>query len=197
MTNIVEQTPVAETSLPHVVYGEGLDSGITVSPDQIAQTMQELGVSEQGISDTTIYMDPKSRLQTYGTHYPNRLGRLRFRSNPEIQEASGDIIRLSTIMKGTPRTDEAINRTLVHELEHRAQEERHDVKLTQGHIAIWGLALAGAVIGNRLGRSGVTKTAGTVIGAAIGHSAGYMIAPHERQARERARQVTTTAVSTK
>jgi len=185
------------TSVPRVIHDEMATPDISVDPERLAETMRELGVSEQGISDTTVYMDPKSRLQTFGTHYPNMIGRLRFRSIPEIQEAEGDIVRLSTVMKGKPRTAEEVNRTLVHELEHRAQEERHDPKLTQGHIAIYGLALAGAIIGNRLGGSKTSRAIGTAMGAAIGHSVGYIIAPHERQARARAREVTSNAVMTK
>ena len=60
-----------------------------------------------------------------------------------------------------------------------------------------GLAAAGALAGNRLGKTPVTKK----MGLAIGHSIGYLIAPHERQARQRAGQgrgapaeITTTAI---
>lgn len=194
MTNAEEQSQVPNPTLPRIVYGEGTDPGISVDTGKVAQTMRDLGVSEQGINETTLYVDPKSRLQTFGTHYPNKVGRLRFRSNPEIQEAKGDIVRLSTIMKGKARSADEINRTMVHELEHRAQGDRHDSKLTEGHLAVWGLAVAGAILGNRLGKNKASKIVGTAIGAGIGHSLGYMIAPHERQARERARQVTTKAV---
>lgn len=188
---------MSQTPVPTITYGKDTDPILIMDPHEAAQTLRELGVSDQGISDTTVYMDPKSRLQTFGTHYPNQIGRLRFRSNPEIKQTKGDIIRLSTVMKGKPRTPEEINRTFVHEGEHRAQEERHDRKLTEGHVAIYGLMLAGALLGNRLGRGKVTKTIGTVLGAGLGHTSGYMIAPHERQARARARTVTSTAVSKK
>lgn len=194
MADSVEHSQSSEVSLPRVVYGGGTDSSISVDAQEVAETMQDLGVSKQGISDTTIYVDPKSRFQTFGTHYPNKIGRLRFRSNPQIQEAKGDIVRLSTVMKGKPRTGEEINHTLVHELEHRAQEDRHDSKLTEGHIAIWGLATAGAILGNRLGKNRASKVVGTAMGAGVGHSLGYMIAPHERQARATAKAVKTSAV---
>lgn len=193
--SVNERSPsIAE---PTIAYGEVPNAEIVIDPVQAAATLRDLGVSEQGINNTTIYIDPKNRIQTFGTHYPNRNGKLRFPSVPEIQQAQGDIIRLSTTMRGKPRTPEEINRTFVHEAEHRAQKERHDKKLTEGHIAIWGLALAGAVFGNRLGKNKVTKTIGAVVGAAVGHTAGYTIAPHERQARERARTVTSSAVSKK
>ena len=83
-----------------------------------------------------------------------------------------------------------MNKTLVHELEHLAQDERDDKKVTAGHIAIWGLAAAGALLGHTLGRrkGGALTPLTTVVGAYIGHSVGYRIAPHERQARKRAGQ---------
>ncbi|GAC1387570.1 MAG: hypothetical protein NVS1B7_0550 [Candidatus Saccharimonadales bacterium] len=183
-----------ENTVPQVVQSEGASLHIAVDPERLVDTMRELGVSEQGITDTTIYLDTKSRFQTFGTHYPNKIGRLRFRSNPELQKAEGDIVRLSIVMKGKPRTPEEINRTLVHELEHRAQQDRSDRNLTQGHIAIYGLAIAGLVIGNRIGEGKVTNVMGAVVGAGFGHSIGYLIAPHERQARTRARNVTSSAV---
>lgn len=195
-----EKNNTDQTVLPTVIYGEGLAPDISISPQQAAETMRELGISDFGISEAVIYADPKNRLQVFGTHYPNWTGRQRFNSIPEIRESKGDIIRLSTKMKGRPRTAKEMNITLVHELEHLAQEDRKDRKVTEGHIAIWGLALAGAVVGNRFGKSSVSRTIGTLFGAGAGHSLGYLIAPHERQARRRAgqghktAQVTSTAV---
>lgn len=181
-------TPQSQT-IPKVIYGKGVDPAIHADPQQLADTMRDLGVSEQGIADSAVYLDPKSRFQTFGTHYPNSIGKLRFRSIPELQETEGDIIRLSTKMKGKPRSDEGMNVTLVHELEHLAQGDRKDRKVTEGHVAIWGLAAAGAVLGNKLsGKNKAGKALGTLAGAAAGHTLGYMIAPHERQARKRASQ---------
>ena len=187
-------------SVPTVLYGGNAANVISLDEHALADTMQELGIPEKAIGETTIYMDPRARLISFGTHYPNKLGRLRLRKVPGIKDATGDIIRLSTKMVfeseklGRDTNDSRMNRIAVHELEHVAQQERHDRKLNEGHIAIWGLAAAGAVIGNRLGRTKKGKALGTAVGGYVGHSIGYMIAPHERQARARARQVKSTAI---
>ena len=185
---------ISQPAVQTIVYGKGVNPDIGMDTQEAAQTLHDRGVSELGISDTTIYMDPKNRFLRFGTHYPNRLGRLRFTSIPEIQQAKGDVIRLTTVMQGKARTPEQINETFVHEGEHRAQQERKDRKITEGNIAIYGLALTGAIIGNRLGNNNLTRTAGTLLGFTLGNSVGYMVAPHERQARERTRQVKSSAV---
>lgn len=187
--------PTHELPQPRIITADALPQ---VSTSDVAATMQELNISEQGINNTSIYMDPKNRLLNLGTHYPNRLGRLRFRSTPELRNAEGDIVRISTKVKGKERTAEQMNHTLVHELEHVAQQDRSDRNLDTGHIAIWGLAAVGAIIGNKLGKqTGIKagRAAGAAIGAAVGHQTGYIIAPHERQARQRAREVTTKAIT--
>jgi hypothetical protein len=185
-----------EPALPQVVYGEGVDAAISVNVEEVAITMQDdLGISEHGIPNTTVYMDSKNRWLNKGTHYPNRIGRLRFRSNAELQKVTGDIVRISTVMKGKPLTAEQMNQTFVHELEHRAQQDRHDRKIIEGQVAILGLITVGAMLGNRIGNTRHTRMLGAAIGAAYGYIAGYTIAPHERQARQRARQVTTTAIT--
>lgn len=157
--------------------------------------MQQLGISQEAIGLSTLYLDPTSRIQTYGTHYPRLLGQLRFRSIPELRQAPGDVIRLSTIIKGEPRTADQMNRTLVHELEHIAQADRGDIGVHEGHLLIYGLAAVGTLLGRRMGRGSFTKTALVLAGAAAGHSAGYLMAPHERQARRRAQEVTTRAIT--
>ena len=182
---------------PNIVYGSGADQNIIINESELEQTMQELGISDQGISDATIYIDPKNRFLNLGTHYPNRIGRARFHSNHDIQEAKGDIIRLSTKVRGKSRPTDSMNRILVHELEHLAQQDRHDKKLTEGHVAIYGLAAAGAIIGNHLGKGQVSQKLGAVLGAALGYQAGYQLAPHEKQSRMRARTVTTSAIHRK
>lgn len=192
-TNI-ELTSDQNTPTPQIVYGEGANSDISVDTQAVAETMRHLGISDRGIDAATIYIDPVNRFQTFGTHYPNRVGRLRFRTNAEIQQAKGDIVRLSETVKGKPRTAEEMNHTLVHELEHLAQQDRHDTKLTTGHVAIWGLVVAGGMLGNKLGKNKATRATGALVGAAIGHAVGYLAAPHERQARARARQVHMTAI---
>jgi hypothetical protein len=213
-TKMTESVPVSlpqpdytatEGAVPKVVLGDGVDPTLAVDAHQLGTTMRSLGISEAGIANSAVYLDPKSRLQTFGTHYPNKLGRLRFRSVQELEQTSGDIVRLSTKMKGKPRDAAGMNVTLVHELEHLAQGDRRDKNVHEGHLAIWGLAAAGAVLGNRIGgRSKATKVLGTVLGAAAGHTLGYMIAPHERQERKRAGQglsrlpeVTSSAISHK
>lgn len=191
-------TIMPETSaLPLIVYGEGANPNDTISPEIAAETMRELGISEQAIGDAAIFLDPKNRMVNYGTHYSPRQAQLRFRSVPELSNAKGEVVRLSTTMRGKALTELQMNRTFVHELEHVAQHDRDDTKVTKGHIAIWGLAAAGAVIGSRYGKSNLVKTAGALVGAIIGYESGYMIAPHERQARHRGRAVTSTAVSRK
>lgn len=187
-----EQAPTTQTSelpsQPRIVYGEGLDPSVSVDPEAAAQTMRELGVSEAGIANSAVYIDPKNRLANNGTHYTNKLGRLRFRSVPELQDVEGDIVRLSTKVRGNERTPEQMNRTATHEWEHLAQEDRHDRKVTEGHIAIYGLAALGALAGNKLGK-GFKGKAGAAIGGFLGYQLGYRLAPHERQARLRAGQV--------
>lgn len=175
------------TAIPRIVYGEGLDPTVSVDPEAAAQTMRELGVSEAGIANSAVYIDPKNRLANNGTHYSNRLGRLRFRSVPELQDVVGDIVRISTSVRGKERTTELMNKTLTHEWEHLAQADRHDKKVTEGHIAIYGLAALGSLAGNRLGKGGKGKI-GAAIGGFLGYQLGYWLAPHERQARLRAGQ---------
>lgn len=184
-----EQAPTTQPgelpSQPRIVYGEGLDSSVSVDPEAAAQIMRELGVSEAGIANSAVYIDPKNRLANNGTHYSNKLGRLRFRSVPELQDVEGDIVRLSTKVRGKERTSEQMNRTAVHEWEHLAHQDRHDRKVTEGHIAIYGLVALGTLAGNRLGKG----KAGAAIGGFLGYQLGYWLAPHERQARLRAGQV--------
>jgi len=186
--------PLEASVLPLIVYGEGVDPNDSINPEAAALTMKELGISDQAIGDAAIYLDPENRMVNYGTHYSPRQAQLRFRSIPELSNVKGEVVRLSANMRGKALTEQQMNRTLVHELEHVAQHDRDDSKVTTGHIAIWGLAAAGAVIGSRYGKSNLVKTAGTVLGAFLGYEFGYLIAPHERQARQRGRSVTSTAV---
>lgn len=187
-----EQAPTTQIgelpSQPRIVYGEGVDPSLSVDPEATAHTMRELGVTEAGIANSAVYIDPKNRLANNGTHYTNKLGRLRFRSVPELQDVKGDIVRLSTKVRGKERTEVQINRTATHEWEHLAQEDRHDRKVTEGHIAIYGLTALGVLVGNGLGKGAKGKV-GAAIGGFLGYQLGYRLAPHERQARLRAGQV--------
>ncbi len=179
-----EQT---RTPQPRIIYGEGIDPSVSVDPEVAAQTMRELGVSEAGIANSAVYVDPKNRLANNGTHYSNSQAKLRFRSVSELQDVQGDVVRISTKVRGKERTTELMNKTLTHELEHLAQGDRHDRKVTEGHIAIYGLAALGALAGNRLGK-GVKGRVGAALGGFLGYQLGYWLAPHERQARLRAGQ---------
>ena len=189
---------------PLIVIGRGAEQDISIDERAVTKTMRELGISDEAIASSAIYIDPKNRFLNNGTHYPSGLGRKRFRSNEELKDVEGDIVRLTTRKRFKDRPAELVNKILVHELEHQAQDDRDDKKVSEGHIAIWGIAAAGALLGYTLGsrKGGVITPIATAVGAYMGHSAGYRIAPHERQARKRAGQmrrrpaeVTTNAVT--
>lgn len=187
--------------LPRIVHGTEITPYIDIDPTQVASVLHELGVSDSAIESTTIYLDGNSHIATNGMAYPNALGRTRFRHVPELKNAPGAIVRIGTNQRGKVRTEEDMNRTLVHELEHVAQMERKDKKMTAGHLAIWGLAAAGAVAGNKLAKKRGTGRAGRfgamIAGMAAGQQIGYKFAPHEHKARERAKEITTSAISRK
>lgn len=174
-----------QTAYPHVVYGERADDGVALDRFATAQAMREIGISDTAITNSAIYIDPKNRLSSNGTHYPNWLGRLRFPSVTELQKVDGDIIRLSTRVRGKERTEDQLNRTMAHELEHLAQADRNDLRLSVGRAMIYGFAALGALAGSRLSQ-GSKKSVGILAGGLLGHQIGYWIAPHERQARQRA-----------
>lgn len=174
---------------PRIIYGEGTDPAVSVDPEFAAQTMRELGVSEEGIANSAIFIDPKNRLMNNGTHYSNTQAKLRFRSIPELHDVKGDVVRISTKVKGKERTTELMNRTLTHELEHLAQADRHDQKVTENHISEYGLAILGALAVNKLVGGGIKGKVGAAIGGFMGYQLGYWLAPHERQARIRAGQM--------
>lgn len=178
-------------AVPRIVMGQGSEQDVVVDQQAVANTMRELGISDEAISSSAIYIDPKNRFLNNGTHYQSGLGRRRFRSNEELQDVEGDIVRLTTRKRYKDRPTELMNKTLVHEIEHQAQEDREDKKVTAGHIAIWGLATVGALLGYKFGgrKGGAMKPIATAAGAYLGHSVGYRIAPHERQARKRAGQM--------
>ena len=158
----------ASQPVPAVVCGGDTDKTIGVDSEELIGTMRSLVISDRN-TDATVYIDPINRIQTFGTHYPNWLGKLRFPNVPEMQDSTGDIVRISAKVKGVPRTPEQMNRTLVHELEHIAQQDRHDKNLTQGRIAIWGLAMAGAILGSKPGKGKMAKIMGALAGASVGY----------------------------
>jgi hypothetical protein len=179
---------------PRVVYGEKIPPDLTVDPDALADTMRELNISDKTIENTTIYMDPSNRLATNGIAYPKTLGRLRHIRHPELRRAPGPVVRVSTKIRGTERKKQDMNHTLSHELEHVAQIDRKDPRLTIGHLAIWGSAALGATIGNKLGSSRKGRAVGTLLGAMVGQQIGYKRAPHEQQAREKSKIISTSAI---
>lgn len=190
---MVKQTTLAE---PKIVTSHSVESKLAIDPSIVGQTMQELGISPEGIRDTSILVDDANRMATNGIAYPKWLGRARHITNPQLRNAPGPIVRVSSVVKGNERSDDAMNDTLVHELEHVAQMERNDPKMKLGHIAIWGLAAAGGISANQLTRAHnkAIRSAATFVGAAIGQQIGYRIAPHEIQARQRAKEISTSAI---
>jgi len=185
-----------QTPQPVVIVDDMLSASLEVDPVVIAQTMQELGISNPGITNTTLHIDDKRHFLYKGSQTPKSFDRV-LRNPSEVNEGEGSVIRVSTNIRGRELDAETMNQTLVHELEHVAQTDRKDTKMKIGNLAIWGLAAAGLVVGNYLGKksgSKITRAVSPVIGFAIGHQMGYRIAPHERQARARAKEVKTTAI---
>lgn len=182
MANI--STKSKESVRPSIVYGRDQKDYISIDPLTATQVMRELGVSESGIANSVIYIDYKNRLLNNGTHYPNKLGRLRFFFIPELRGVKGDIVRLSTKVRGKERTASQMNKTITHEWEHLAQDDRKDIKVIQGHITIYGLAIVSILAGGFMG-----GMAGAFICGLLGYQIGYWLAPHERQARLRSGQI--------
>ncbi|MEI6480925.1 MAG: hypothetical protein WCO19_01330 [Candidatus Saccharibacteria bacterium] len=190
------ESPNIANAVPRIVYGEGVDPSIVVSPEEKAESSRALGRTDEAIANSAIYLDPKPRLLNKGTHYPNWLGRRRFSSVPELQDVKGDIVRISTVMrdkhlKPVPRSAELMNKTSVHEDVHAAQAERNDRNVKIGWGIISAATLAGATMGHNAGdgRGALTRGVMTASGAFVGYMAGYRVAPHERQARKTAGQV--------
>lgn len=184
---------------PRVVFSGETDPSLAVDARTIAVVMGELGTTEETIEQTTVIVDGKNRLAVNGSAWPSALANLRFKTNPEFDCTAGPTIRLSTNMRGKPREDQAMNATLIHELEHVAQLQRHDSNIKIGQLAIWGLAAAGMAVGNRLAKNhGAGRGYRTAVAlgcAGLGRQIGYMLAPHERQARQRTHQVQTNAIT--
>jgi len=156
-----------------------------------AASMAEGRVSPPGISGTSIVYDDKNRLSYNGSEKPKWLDRMLHGRLPE-NEGRGSVVRVGTRVRGKDRTPEEVDETTRHELEHVAQADRHDVRVPIGSVAIWGGAAVGTWVGSKVGRRPATRIAGALLGAVIGHAAGYKVAPHERQARARAKEALTT-----
>lgn len=180
--------------LPKVLYEGEASDRLEVNAESVAETMQKLGVSAELISRTNLFITPRS-YSTNGSTWPKGLGRLRYRGHEELEDAEGPIVRINQRVKGRERSAEDMNRTLVHELEHVSQIDRNDLQVKIGHAAVWGLAGAGAIAGNQLGKSRSSKTAFSLLGEIVGHQAGYRLAPHEKQARNRSDEITASAIT--
>lgn len=176
---------------PKIVTSPGLEDKLAVDAAAVGEAMTALGISSETIHATSILADDTSRITTRGMTFPGWLGRLR---HPQLRHSRGPVVRISTVIRGAEVSEEDMNKTLEHELEHVAQAERKDPKMLLGFAAIVGLGIAGGIVGNRLSRKRgrATRVAATVVGAALGQQIGYQLAPHERQARERS---TTTKIS--
>lgn len=190
-TNESDQQP-----LPKVLYEGETSDHLEVDAESVAETMQELGVSADLISRTNLLIVPGS-YSINGSAWPKNSGRLRHRCHEELKDTEGPIVRINHKVKGRKRSAEDMNSTLVHELEHVSQIDRNDPRIKIGHVAAWGLAVAGAAVGSKLGRNKSQKAAFSLLGAGIGHQAGYRLAPHERQARARSDKIKTSAINLK
>lgn len=163
----------------------------------IARVMTECyGISDGSIASTSIVLDDTNRFLYKGSQKPKWVDRLVRGRRPENQ-GRGSVVRISTRLRGKERSVDAVNKTLAHELEHVAQTDRNDKNIVLGNIAIWGLAAAGALVGAEMGRNGAGKIVGFFAGAIIGQAAGYKIAPHERQARQKSASVSSRFITQK
>lgn len=184
----------AEAVKPEVVYGPGVDPALEVDTYEVAQTMARLGTLTQTIGSTTLYIGGKNNYVTKGFQIPKSADRMLHGVQPR-NEGPGTVIRVNTMYRGQPRGTDDMNKTLVHELEHIAQADRKDIRYFTGLIGVYGLALAGGLAGARFVKgSFAKKVVAATLGAALGHQAAYVIAPHERQAKQRAEDVATTAI---
>lgn len=153
---------------------------------ELARVMRDCGLSTGAIGRITIYIDNKFHISMNGSAWPSYLARFRFPRLPR----NGNVIRISTHVRGKSRTALKLNHTLVHELEHVAQIERKDIRMFIGHATIITTVAAGLAVG-----VWAHSILIALLGGLIGEQVGYLIAWHEIQARNRARTVTTTAIS--
>jgi hypothetical protein len=174
------------TKLPQVITGEAPYLGLDAAA--LADVMQtEYGISPETLANTTVVIDDKNRLSYKASQVPKKLDRL-VRGPSESNQGDGSVVRVGSRFRGKDRTPDEMNHALAHELEHVAQMDRKDRKVTVGNILIWGGAVVGAALGYGLTRNrpGIGRIAGPVAGAAVGQKLGYTLAPYERQARVKA-----------
>lgn len=163
-----------------------LPDNIRIDADELARIMNACWLSPAAMGRITVYIDPTFHLSLNGSAWPSYLARFRFPRLPR----HGNVVRISTQMRGKPRSAAAMNQTLVHELEHIAQIERKDIRMFIGHATILAAVLCGITVG--LWAHSLLLA---ILGGLVGEQLGYLIALHEIQARKRARTVTTSAIS--
>ena len=181
---------------PRVINSAWIDAGVQIDILAVAQTMQELGISPEGLASTSVQIDDKKHFIYRGSHTPKTLDRF-LRGADDVNEGEGSVVRVSTNVWGKEQNARQMNAVLVHEFEHVAQSDRKDVNMKIGNLAIWGLAAVGAIVGNHLGKKSSNKLAratAPLLGFVVGHQTGYRLAPHERQARARAKETASTAI---
>src|SRR6266702_959351 len=185
------EVPLEETIVPRVIVDQKASPEWEANATQLAQLLTDkYSMSENGIANTTVIVDGDNRLSYKGSHTSKLLYRLLHGKSPE-NDGAGSVIRVGTRFRGRRRTQEEVNETLAHELEHAAQQDRKDPKVVLGNLATWGVAATGAVVGNKLTRnsSPAIKFVASSIGAIIGQSIGYRFASHESEARRKAQRV--------
>lgn len=170
---------------PDIIVAPGVNPVQQIDPRWASSVMRELGISDETIAKTSVYVDANSHYSHRGSAWPGMLARVRFRHIEGLRDALGPVVRLSTVMRGQPRSPEAIAETAEHEFVHVGQLEHDKRSLAVGWLGMVSLTAVGALVGNRITKntSLSVRSLATLVGAAIGHHAGYTIAPHERKAR--------------
>jgi len=171
-------------------------STIAVDTEVLGALVQELGIAPEVATQTSVLIDDRNHTSYRGSQMPKWLDR-KLNGEQDYNAGEGSVVRVSSRFKGKDLAAEEMNKTLAHELEHVAQQARGDVGMKVGNGAIWGLAATGAGIGRELAKDrGLLAKVILPLGmAAVGHQIGYKLAPHERGARARAQEITTTAIS--
>lgn len=182
---------------PQVVTSEA--SNLEVDADSLADIMQiEYGISPELVANTTVLIDDKNHLSYKGSQTTKLLDRL-VRGREDYNDGDGSVVRISSKFRGIERTPDEMNVTLAHELEHVGQMDRKDWGIKVGNFMIWGSAVVGAALGYGLikDRNNIAKISATLTGAISGQKIGYILAPHERHARSRAKRTKINAIQRK
>jgi hypothetical protein len=168
---------------------------MAIDTDALTQLTQDLSITPQVAAQTSVLIEERSNELYKGSHLPKWLDRTLHGRQP-YNEGEGSVVRIAGRHHGQDLTAEEMNRTLVHEMEHVSQHDRKDVSMRAGNAIIWGLAAAGAVAGHEASKNrGKFMRLVLPLGlAAVSQRIGYQLAPHEREARARAQQITSTAI---